>query len=225
MSAIGTPIGRDRSVRVGGASLRTTPVRTDTPERGGAEWESRLRARGIFTTRLLTPEVCTTIRERMALGTVEAAELFEGDGYRLDGNARRAAYVDVDRETLHLVEDRLDGSMREVATFFGVELQEREGTGFVRYPPGGFYGPHRDVADSPAWPAVSHRRITAVVFLNSSSAVDAGATFSGGELCVLEASAVVTPRAGWLVAFPAAWRHAVTPVVGGTREVVVDWFY
>jgi len=35
----------------------------------------------------------------------------------------------------------------------------------------------------------------------------------------------VIPRRGLLVAFPSSTPHEVTPVVDGTRDAVVDWFY
>ena len=35
----------------------------------------------------------------------------------------------------------------------------------------------------------------------------------------------ITPREGLLVAFDAARLHEVRPVAGGTRDVIVDWFY
>ena len=38
-------------------------------------------------------------------------------------------------------------------------------------------------------------------------------------------SEVITPRAGLLVAFPATVLHEVAPVLSGTRDVIVDWFY
>jgi predicted 2-oxoglutarate/Fe(II)-dependent dioxygenase YbiX len=35
----------------------------------------------------------------------------------------------------------------------------------------------------------------------------------------------IAPEAGLLVAFPAEVLHEVLPVLGGTRDAAVDWFY
>src|SRR5690606_19121568 len=115
--------------------------------------------------------------------------------------------------------------------FFGLPLGDREGCGFVRYPDGGFYTPHRDRAWVDAWPAAARRAIAVVVFLNGcrggppdppSSARGTGdeGTFSGGTLRIYAAGTAidVVPRTGLLAAFRADAWHEVTRVTGGTRD-------
>ena len=154
-------------------------------------------------------------------GVDEAAEVLAGTPARQDA-VRLALLIEIDESIRIDLETRLDARRDAIAAFHGVRLGAREGAGFIRYPEGGFYRPHRDRASSPGWPDAARRRIALVAFLNSS---DAG--FSGGTLRLyVDATPIdVRPQAGLLVAFPADALHEVTPVRGGTRDAVVDWFY
>ena len=49
-------------------------------------------------------------------------------------------------------------------------------------PEGGFYRPHVDRADSPAWPDAARRQVATIVFLGSSAPADEGGCFEGGVL-------------------------------------------
>jgi predicted 2-oxoglutarate/Fe(II)-dependent dioxygenase YbiX len=148
-------------------------------------------------------------------GAPEPAEILVG--HEVASEVRRAVSIEVDQATIEDVERRLDAYRDAIAGFFDVRLGGREGAGFLRYGPGGFYRPHRDRADAASWPGASRRRIALVIFLNDD--------FSGGTLRLLEDEPTdVAPRAGTLVAFPATALHEVRPVHSGTRDVVVDWF-
>jgi predicted 2-oxoglutarate/Fe(II)-dependent dioxygenase YbiX len=170
----------------------------------------------------LDPALCRRVQIAMDLGGVEPAEILE-DGPALDREARRASIIEVDPATLAAVEARLDAARDGLAASCGVPLGRQEGAGFIRYSHGGFYRPHRDRADDADWPGAAERRIAVVVFLN--------AGFEGGELVIYPESpdhdtpARITPDPGSLVAFDAARLHEVRPVTGGTRDVIVDWFY
>ena len=175
----------------------------------------------------LTADECRACSWAIDAGVPDQAEVL-GAGISTLEEVRRAEMVEVGPEVLALVEARLDQERNRIARHFGLTLADREGTGFVRYQPGGFYRPHVDWSDSPAWPDAARRRVAAVVFLNASRAADATGEFDGGVLRLLseqgEAEDVV-PRAGTLVAFPATMPHEVTTVVGGVRDAAVDWFY
>jgi len=174
---------------------------------------------------------CRDVRNAMNRGAAEAAEVLV-HGIALDDEARRASSIDIDPCTLAAVETRLDEVRDALSARCGVTLQGREGAGFIRYSNGGFYRPHRDQGDDPEWPAAAQRRIAVVVFLNSSQDARPGG-FLGGELVIYPESPEagerepirITPREGLLVAFDAAGLHEVRPVVGGPRDVIVDWFY
>jgi predicted 2-oxoglutarate/Fe(II)-dependent dioxygenase YbiX len=157
---------------------------------------------------------CRAVRAAMDAGDVEPAEVLS-DSFDEDRDVRRASMIEIDPATLAAVERRLGAERERIAAFFDIPLTEREGAGFLRYPPGGFYRPHRDRADFAPWPDAARRRITAVVFLNT-------AGFTGGLLRVNDRT--VTPETGMLAAFPADEIHEVTRVDGGVRDAVVDWF-
>ncbi len=148
----------------------------------------------------------------------DAAEIL-GAEIALDVGARRASSVDVDADTVALVERALDSHRETLAAFFSKPLTEREGAGFLRYGPGGFYGPHRDRGVVASWPGAARRTVAVVVFLNDG--------FTGGMLRVFgeDNARAIVPQEGTLVAFAADTLHEVAPVVEGTRDTVVDWFY
>ena len=190
----------------------------------------------------LDPATCLSIQTAMDRGTAEPAEVFDPDA-SLDLDARRAASIDIDPVTLECVEEVLDAARAAIAAYYHLALVSREGPGFLRYGPGGFYRRHRDRAEGevdpvlPAWPGAARRLVSLIVFLNSSRARPAAGEFSGGELLIYpESDAVagsvagsegitVAPCRGSLVAFDAATLHEVRPVVGGIRDVIVDWYY
>lgn len=175
----------------------------------------------------LTADECRACSWAIEAGVPDPAEVL-GDGMVSMEEVRRAETVDVATEVLALVEARLDQERDRIARHFGLTLSDREGTGFVRYRPGGFYRPHLDWSESPAWPDARRRRVAAVVFLNASRAWGPTGEFDGGVLRLLpdhgEAEDIV-PRAGTLVAFPASLLHEVTMVDNGVRDAAVDWYY
>jgi len=164
-------------------------------------------------------DACRRVRQAMAAGTVEDAEILE-DGVRVADEVRRTTTIEVDQDTLTFVERALDRCRNAAAAFHEVTLVAREGASFLRYHTGGFYRAHRDHAVSRDWPAAARRRIAIVVFLNDD--------FTGGELRLfprVTAPVSITAAAGTLVAFDARMLHEVLPVTAGTRETIVDWFY
>ena len=170
--------------------------------------------------------MCVRIRRAMDAGVTDEAQVLERrpvkgrpTSPKRRDTMRRASSVEIDDAIRIEVERRLDEARDAIAGFHGVPLDGREGAGFIRYPDGGHYKPHRDRAVVASWPGAAHRKIAVVVFLNSGG-------FTGGTLRVfLDASPVdVQPKAGLLVAFPAAALHEVTTVRGGVRDAIVDWF-
>ena len=196
-------------------------------------WNERVLIRPGFWTR----EACARVRRAMDCGTTAPAEVYD-EGYVVSRVARRSLEVDVDRRTLTWIHRALIPARVLASVFFGVALDASEGAGLLRYPPGGFYRPHRDVLPEAAgeW----QRQIAVVIFLNSvgpdagpDASPDAGEgePFGGGELRLHpdgsehDADTLdIVPRCGTLVAFPAARLHEVLPVTLGTRDAVVDWF-
>ena len=160
----------------------------------------------------------------MDRGTVEAAEVLEG-GVRHHPQVRNASLVEPDEQVISRIEARLETCRGPVGAFLHLVLGEREGPGFIRYPEGGYYKPHIDCGADPHWPDASRRGASIVIFLNSAGHADA--EFDGGSLRIFPSDEAieVIPEAGLLVAFPSDVLHEVTPVRGGTRDTIVDWFY
>lgn len=175
----------------------------------------------------LHDQECRFVRQAMNRGTVEAAEILDG-GIHHQWRIRNASLVEPAGHVIELIETRLDACRGEVGAALSMTLGEREGAGFIRYAPGGFYKPHRDRGADAEWPSAARRAAAVVIFLNSSrqGSRETG-EFDGGVLRLFlpDAAELVAPEAGLMVAFPADALHEVTEVRGGTRDTVVDWFY
>ena len=171
---------------------------------------------------------CRRVRASMDAGVLEDAEVLAG-GVEARSDVRRARYVEVSRDVLDVVGRHLDAQRAAIAACHGRALAGREGSGLLRYEDGGFYRTHVDRAETASWPGAARRAITVILFLASSREVDPSGAFLGGRvrLHVEGAGAPVdiVPEEGTLVAFPAGTPHEVTPVIGGRRDAVVDWFY
>lgn len=174
----------------------------------------------------LTPAECRRVRAAMDLGATEPAEILDA-GVTSRPGTRNAVLVEPAEDVIDLIESRLESCRDSVGASLALTLGDREGVGFVRYPSGGFYRPHRDRGDDVQWTAASRRAAALVIFLNSSREVSrAAGEFDGGILRLLEPQLkILIPEAGLLVAFPADVLHEVTEVRGGTRDTIVDWFY
>lgn len=174
----------------------------------------------------LTPGECLAVRRGMDAGNVEQAEVLAG-GIRRDIEVRVASLVEPPQNLVRDVEAKLDACRERVADALGIPLGEREGAGFIRYPAGGFYRPHRDRGDDPQWEPAARRAAAIVLFLNASRAAGREGEFDGGilRLYLPQGCVDVVPEAGLLIAFPADLLHEVTEVRDGTRDTVVDWYY
>ena len=170
---------------------------------------------------------CQRVRAAMDRARPEPGEVL-GDTVAHREDVRRVVSLEVRRDVIAFVGGRLDAARAAIAAFFDLPLTTREGSGFLRYSAGGFYAPHRDRGDVPAWPDAARRRIALVAFLNDSRGADGAGTFTGGVLRLFldePEPVTVVPREGLLVAFPADELHEVTPVEHGVRDAIVDWFY
>jgi predicted 2-oxoglutarate/Fe(II)-dependent dioxygenase YbiX len=170
---------------------------------------------------------CRRVQAAMDVGVREPTEVIDDD-MALVENVRRASHIEVPPAIFELIDAHLDAQRRAIATFFEWQLDGREGVNLLRYESGGFYKPHVDKADLPAWPPAARRAVTIVLFLESSRDVDPAGGFSGGLLRLLpegeDPLVEIVPKRGMLVAFPADTPHEVTPVIDGHRDTVVDWF-
>lgn len=170
---------------------------------------------------------CERIRRAMDRGDGDAAEIV-GDTIVTSSEIRRTVSIEIDPAVREWFERRLDECRPTVARALGRPLGHREGSGFLRYSPGGFYRPHRDRGDVAGWPDAARRTAAVVVFLNHSKTIGRNG-FDGGTLRLYpeEGSPPLDfqPETGLLVAFPAETLHEVLPVHAGIRDAAVDWFY
>jgi predicted 2-oxoglutarate/Fe(II)-dependent dioxygenase YbiX len=163
----------------------------------------------------------------MDQGTPDPAEILE-DRVEHQDHVRRTLSVEVSSMTLKWVERDLEAARQQLTETSGMTLGVREGPGFLRYLPGGFYRPHRDKGDLPSWPGAASRQLAVVVFLNSSRDAGIREGFAGGVLRLYPEDSDpidIVPVEGLLVAFPATLLHEVTRVGDAVRDAVVDWFY
>jgi predicted 2-oxoglutarate/Fe(II)-dependent dioxygenase YbiX len=169
---------------------------------------------------------CRRVQAAMDIGVPEPTEIIEGDMTVAD-DVRRASHIEVPPVIFELVDAHLDAQRDAAGAFFELPLEGREGVNLLRYDEGGFYKPHIDRAHLPAWPPAARRALTVVLFLESSRDADPAGGFSGGVLRLFpdgREPIEIVPRRGMLVAFPADTIHEVSPVSGGHRDTVVDWF-
>ena len=160
-------------------------------------------------------------------GASDPAEVLE-DAIEHQDHVRRTLSIDVPEAVLARVERTFEEARDRLSALSGMTLGLREGTGFLRYLPGGFYRPHRDRGDVPSWPGAARRQLAVVVFLNSARDGGEAEGFTGGVLRLYTAGGDaidVVPVEGMLVAFPATVLHEVTRVGDAVRDAVVDWFY
>ena len=176
----------------------------------------------------LSPRECERLRHAMDRGSVEPAEIV-GDEIARRETIRRTRMIEIDTALREWFEHRLDTIRPAIERALRQELGAREGCGFLRYPPGGFYLAHRDRGDVAGWSSAARRAASIVVFLNGSRAKAAAGSFEGGLLCLhpdADGEPIeIRPEPGLLVAFPAQVLHEVLPVRNGVRDAVVDWFY
>ena len=171
---------------------------------------------------------CRRVQTAMDDGASEPAEVLS-DTIDVQEDVRRASEIDIADAVLAIVDATLDSMQERIARYYELSLQGREGTSFLRYETGGFYKRHVDRAHVPAWPLTARRRVTVVLFLESSREAERSGGFSGGLLRLYpdenSQPVDITPTRGTLVAFPADMPHEITPITAGRRDTVVDWFY
>jgi SM-20-related protein len=197
-----------------------------------------LQKLGVFTLRdFFDPNQCAQLCAEMRVashekGTIvdrrEAAEESEV----VDESVRKVLHVAMGAPTEALIESRLEELKPKLEKRFQMELTGHSGPHFLRYQPGGFYTPHRDRSPG-APPNIAARRVSVVIFLNSTSEEPAPGCYGGGALrfhgllsgpnwenCALSLDA----EPGLLVAFDSTVFHEVLPVTFGERMSVVAWF-
>jgi predicted 2-oxoglutarate/Fe(II)-dependent dioxygenase YbiX len=178
--------------------------------------------------RFLDRDECARLRGAMDRGIDDPAEIV-GREIATHDRVRRTRSVEIEAAVQDWFEARLDAIRTDLEAGLGIPLGSREGTGFLRYPAGGFYRTHRDRGEVAGWPDAARRAVSVVVFLNGARTPAELGDFEGGQLVLYPggptSSIEVVPEMGLLVAFPSTSLHEVLPVRAGIRDAAADWFY
>lgn len=151
----------------------------------------------------------------------------------VDESRRSVLCADVPAATVMLLGSRLVQVKPRLEEHFQVSLADCDGPHLLRYGPGNFYTPHRDV-DAGSPDHLQGREVSIIVFLNPSTPDPAfKGGYGGGDLTFYG----LLPGARWdecgfsfeaspgvLVAFRPDLLHEVKPVTFGQRLTVAAWF-
>ena len=180
-----------------------------------------------FFDRDLCSQLCADVRAGSpSIGLI-------GSG-KVDRQIRRVNQIKVNDVSTALVRTRLIDVKPDLERHFDTVLTNCQGPQFLHYVAGDFYQYHRDgVSDQDAALTIKSRRISAVIFLNGSSAEPCDSMYGGGALTFYELLDDPTGRSlgfplqaeeGLLIAFRAEVPHSVTTVTHGDRYTIASWY-
>ncbi|MBV9242262.1 MAG: 2OG-Fe(II) oxygenase [Acidobacteria bacterium] len=168
------------------------------------------------------------VTEMRAASTVAAS--VSGGAKAVDPYVRNVLCAEVSQELVDLVADRLVAIAPQLASHFGVHLNEIEDPQFLHYRVGDHFVAHQDGNTPLIHDDTLARKVSVVVFLNPQSDVDNEGSYAGGSL-VLHGTYPdwgyrqdITSPPGTLVAFRSETTHEVQPVTAGERFTIVSWF-
>ena len=174
------------------------------------------------------------ISEMRAGGHSPATVRTTGSHYEVIADIRSAKWSNVSERMAALTEARLVAVKPAVERHFNVTLRDLQPVQFLVYQQGDFYGAHRDDSREETADRISKaRRISVVIFLNSSVSDARDGCYGGGFLTMYglfgderakNTGFPLAGKAGTLVAFPADTPHEVTAVQWGERYTIVTWF-
>ena len=180
-------------------------------------------------------DLCGQLRADMRAGISSVALVGSGREFVVDRQFRSVAQVDVNAVSTALVRTRLMGVKHDLERHFGVALTDCQGPQFLHYVTGDFYQRHRDRrSDQDASAMSKSRRISAVIFLNGTSAEPCDSTYGGGALTFYELlegpigqslGFPLEAKEGLLIAFRADVPHSVAPVTHGDRYTIAGWYF
>ena len=183
---------------------------------------------------LSNPETCARIiAEVRSAPTTPAPVYIEGSPDLVHENVRKTTSLHPSDETITWVHERLFQQIPALNEHFKLDLTDCERPQFLVYRAGDFFVRHQDGnSEQLEFDHLRVRKISIVVFLNDASGEPEPGTFCGGALLFCqegdaETEPVTFPlwgETGLLVAFAAETLHEVTPVTGGERFTIINFF-
>ena len=180
----------------------------------------------------LEVELCRDITATLGVSPTNAATIYGvADSASVVETTRRTSRIVPPPEILQLVEHRLAARQKEIASHYGVNIENHEEPQFLRYRTGDFFVAHQDgntgmmQSERETW-----RKISVVIFLNQHSETAQDGMYAGGALVFSEwrrrphGQFHFYGPPGSLVAFPSETTHEVIPVTHGERYSIASWY-
>jgi SM-20-related protein len=176
----------------------------------------------------LDAETCASLRQELNSSPVTQAPVYiEGSPGVIHENIRKTTSLHPSDATISQLHDRLFQQKSLLEDHFGHSLTDCERPQFLRYEKGDFFVRHQDGNTKQLdFDHLKIRRISIVVFLNSSSDGPEENCFCGGALNFYDENSTfaLLGETGLLVAFRADTFHEVLPVTCGERFTLITWF-
>jgi len=199
----------------------------------GPEFFARL---GLFIVKdFFDAELCARLRLEARSSSGVAAKVRKGNSETVDEMVRKTNRTQMSAATTRIVQTRLLDLKPQLERHFEITLYGCETPQFLRYEPGYFFGPHKDVAADPDAPeSMRARRVSVVTFLNGDAALPGVHGYTGGSLTLYgliddenwkTRGFPLAGLPGLLIAFRADTIHEVTPVTSGERYSIATWFF
>jgi SM-20-related protein len=179
-------------------------------------------------------DLCSQLRADVRAGISSIGLVGSGREYIVDRQVRRVNQLQVNDVSTALVRARFIDVKADLERHFSMALTDCEGPQFLHYVTGDFYQCHRDSrSDENAPPMSKSRRISAVIFLNATSAEPRDGMYGGGALTFYELFDDPIGRSlgfpleadeGLLIAFRSDTPHSVAPVTHGDRYTIASWY-
>jgi SM-20-related protein len=179
-------------------------------------------------------DLCSQLRADVRAGISSVGLVGSGREYVVDRQIRRVNQVHVNDVSTALVRARLIDVKPALERHFNMALTDCQGPQFLHYVTGDFYQCHRDRRnDENASPMSKSRRISAVIFLNATSAEPRDGMYGGGALTFYELLDDPIGRSlgfpleadeGLLIAFRSDTPHSVASVTHGDRYTIANWY-
>ena len=180
----------------------------------------------------LEADVCGEVTKTLAASPTNAATVYGvTDSASVVETTRRTSRIVPPPEIVQLVEHRLAGRQKEIASHYRIDVETYEEPQFLRYRIGDFFVAHQDGNTGLMRSQLEQwRKISVVIFLNQHSETARNGMYGGGALVFSEwrrrphGQLCFYGNPGTLIAFPSETTHEVIPVIHGERYSIASWY-